>query len=464
MNLEIISQLQQSRVAVVGLGLTGMSMLRFLRKHNVAPVVFDTRETPKVADKDQSLLQGLHCQFGEIEENALTPFDFVLVSPGIPLAIPALQKAKAQNDNVFGDVELFARINQKPVLAVTGSNGKSTVVAWLQDALNRAGKRAVACGNYGVPVLDVLEQDYDVFVIELSSFQLESTSSLRCEAATVLNVSEDHLDRYDSFADYSSAKNNIYHLAKSCLYNQDDFETKPLISHNDVSSFGFLALCHENTCWQFDSASGDLLKNKQRIGNFSDFAISGEHNALNALAVLALAERVGIDLVADIEHFYPFTGLPHRCQFVTERAQVSFIDDSKATNIASTQAALQGLATGKNIVLIAGGDAKGADVSELSADFSRSVKHLITLGVDGPKLAKTMEDVMAKNMAESSNEAVTQVSDMTQAVAVANEVAEQNDIVLLSPACASIDMFANYVARGLAFQQAVLALDPETGQ
>lgn len=453
-NTDFIKELQQSSIAVVGLGMSGMSTLKFLLKHEIKPKVFDSRLTPPVADTDVAFINQVERQFGEFKLTEFNEFDYVIVSPGISLKEPALAEALKNNDNVFCDVELFARINKKPVIAVTGSNGKSTVVAWLEDFLTRLGKNAVACGNYGVPVLDVIEKDYngksvDVFVLELSSFQLESTHSLMCDVATVLNVTPDHMDRYDSFIEYGKAKLNIYTHSNLCLYNNDDFATKPLRDCNQVHAFGTSARSRAENYWQYDRDNDDLKLNNEIIGNLSQLSLSGSHNGLNALVVLALANAIGVDAKDSFQHLSHFKGLPHRCQKIANINGVDFIDDSKATNVASTQAALTGLSNKEkaNIILVAGGDAKGADLSELKSDIANKVKKVVALGKD--KVAFT-EFVNADDL--------ILVASMSDAVQQAYAQAEQGDIVLLSPACASLDMYKNYQQRGTDFKQNVLTL------
>lgn len=452
-NLDFINELKQSKVAVVGLGLSGMSVLRYLLGIGVSPKVFDSRLVPPVADAEQPIVNQVPRQFGEFKLNEFIEYDYVIVSPGISLKEPAIAEALKYNDNVFCDVELFARINDKPVIAVTGSNGKSTVVAWLEDFLNRLGKNAVACGNYGIPVMDVLEAGHDgnpvdVYVLELSSFQLESTHSLICEAATVLNVTPDHMDRYDSFSEYSQAKLKVYTHSKLCMYNNDDFNTKPLLASCDkVHAFGTSAQSRTENFWLFDKSSENFYINNELIGNLSDLALSGSHNGLNAIVVLALANAVGVDPKASFSQLSHFAGLPHRCQTVANANQITFIDDSKATNVASTQAALSGLskASQPNIILIAGGDAKGADLSELKTDIQKKVKTVIAFGKDKTKFSEFLKP-----------EQLNIVSSMAEAVALSFSLSEAGDIVLLSPACASIDMYKNYQQRGNEFKQLVL--------
>ena len=449
-NEDFINELKRSNIAVVGLGLSGMSVLRYLLKHDIQPKVFDSRLTPPIAEAEQLLVNQVERQFGQFKTDEFLGFDYVIVSPGISLKEPAIANALMHNDNVFCDVELFARINDKPVIAVTGSNGKSTVVAWLEDFLNRLGKTAVACGNYGVPVMDVLEQGYngkpvDVFVLELSSFQLESTHSLICEVATVLNVTPDHMDRYESFTEYSQAKLKIYHCAKLCLYNNDDFSTKPLNGCNQVHAFGTCAQTRPESFWLYDKETENFYIDDELIGNLKQLALTGHHNGLNAIVVLALANAVGVDPKTEFEQLKYFSGLPHRCQTVAHVNQITFIDDSKATNVGSTRAALSGLSESKNIVLIAGGDAKGADLSELQPDIQDKVKQVIAFGRDKTKFSEFLKP-----------EQLQIVNTMAEAVSLSFKYSSAGDIVLLSPACASIDMYKNYQQRGNEFKQLVL--------
>lgn len=444
---DTLSDLKTGKVAVVGLGLSGVSTVRYLLRNGITPDLFDTRVTPPNQGQLDDEFAALNRKFGDFSLDEFAPYHYVIVSPGISFKTPAIAEALKNNDNIFCDVELFARINRKPVLAVTGSNGKSTVVGWLEHAINLAGKKAVACGNFGVPVLDVIEQDFDVYVLELSSFQLESVNSLQSVAAAVLNVSEDHMDRYDTFTDYSKAKNKIYSHTQLCLYNQDDFQTKPLISHENIASFGTMGECFEKVCWHYDKTNNSLKKGQEVVAQFDQFNVQGEHNALNALVVLVMADALGIDIQRHMSAFASFSGLPHRCELVHQSSDIRFIDDSKATNVASTLAALNGLATDQNIVLIAGGDAKGADLSELKLAIDQDVKFVVAFGKDKLQFA---EFVPADKL--------QLVANMEEAVKAAYQQAKSGDIVLLSPACASIDMFTNYQQRGQMFRQAALAL------
>ena len=452
-----LTSLKNTKVALVGLGLTGMSMLRYLLENGVVPDVYDSRQAPPINSQSDELLAQVTCQFGEIPTKQFADYELVLISPGISLSEPAIQYAQNIGIEVFCDIELFARVNTKPVIAVTASNGKSTVVAWLTDFLNKIGQHAIACGNFGVPVLDVIDQVADVYVMELSSFQLDTTSSLKCQAASVLNITPDHLDRYASFDDYAQSKRKIYRHAELVLANGDDelthFDTQSLQQFNPdarIPSVQFFGLQNElhPLMWSYEPETGDLFHHQQVIGNLNQGQMRGHHNGLNALAVLALASSLNIAVDEHIDQLWSFTGLVHRCQPVKGWQGIRFIDDSKATNVASTIAAVNGLGTGatagQNIILIAGGDAKGADLSELKSVIDENVKTLVALGKDKHQFEAFVEP-----------HKLSLVEDMAEAVNVAVEKARRGDIVLLSPACASIDMFQNYQARAAAFIAAV---------
>ena len=443
-----LSYLKNANVALVGLGLTGMSMLKYLLENGVTPDVFDSRDAPPIKAQDEYLLSQVQCNLGAITTKQFAEYDVVLISPGISLAEPSLRYAQQVGIDVFCDIELFARINTKPVIAVTASNGKSTVVAWLTDFLNRVGKHAIVCGNFGVPVLDVIDQPTDVYVMELSSFQLDTTSSLHCRAATVLNVTPDHLDRYDSFEDYAQSKRKIYTHAQVILTNADDELTHYTPAQNQPDTPNMQAFGIHNQAqpllWSYEPATGDLLHHQEVIANINDGFMRGHHNGLNALAVMALASSLDVYVADHIPELLSFGGLEHRCQPVKEWQGIKFVDDSKATNVASALAAINGLACNQNIILIAGGDSKGADLSELSSAINDKVKHVIALGKDKHEF----EDFVAPSQ-------LTLVQEMNDAVVHAIQLANRGDTVLLSPACASIDMFQNYQARAAAFISAV---------
>ncbi|WP_102797243.1 UDP-N-acetylmuramoyl-L-alanine--D-glutamate ligase [Bowmanella denitrificans] len=430
-------KLVDKQVAVVGLGLTGQSCVRFLLAQGAKVTAYDSR--PHL---DVQLPEDVKVHLGPFDASRLSQAQLILLSPGLPLAAPAIQAAKAAGVEVIGDIELFARFNRKPVLAITGSNGKSTVTTLVRDMLQASGIKTAMGGNIGTPALDLLAQDYDVAVLELSSFQLETTYSLAPKAATILNISPDHLDRYADLAAYRQAKLRIYAQAALCVYSRLDALTRPEHSAN-IISFG---LDSPADGLGYQSDSGWVLNQGEALLNVHQCSLVGEHNLLNIQAAAALALAGGATTEGIRIACGSFKSLPHRCELVREHRGVRWVDDSKGTNIGATEAAINGLrgqVSGK-LLLIAGGDGKGADFNELLPSLAK-VDKLICLGKDGPAIAAL------KSGAEL-------VDSMAKAVALADSLADSGDMVLLSPACASLDMFDNYHHRGQVFAQAVEAL------
>ncbi|MAA93909.1 MAG: UDP-N-acetylmuramoyl-L-alanine--D-glutamate ligase [Rheinheimera sp.] len=438
------TNLNAKRIAVVGLGLSGLATVRFLLAQGVKPVLMDSRSKPAgleqiAADK----VDGIY--LGEFDANRLAQMDMIIISPGLATTHPAIRFAKGQGVEVLGDIELFARFNQKPVIAITGSNGKSTVTTLVTEMLRQSGIKAVAAGNIGLPVLDALrQQDTEIFVLELSSFQLDSTSSLQSRASCLLNVSADHLDRYTDMAAYTASKQRVYQHTELAVYNQADPLTYPADNPDNAVP---LAISLDNTDYGITEVAGQLWLNVagEPLLPENQLAITGSHNQFNALAAAAPALSASRKAIAST--LRQFTGLAHRCQLVLAHNGVRWVNDSKATNIGATLAAIAGLrseVTGK-LILIAGGDAKGADLSELRPVLARDVSHVITLGQDGPAIA-------------ALHSHATQVKDLTAAVKQAAKLAKNGDMVLLSPACASLDMFKSYAERGELFARAVREL------
>ncbi len=430
---------QGKRVAVIGLGLSGLATVRFLLKQGVKPVLMDTRL--KVSGLEQipaDKVDGIY--LGELDANRLAHMDVLIVSPGLDPKHPAIRFALAQGAHLIGDVELFALQNQKPVLAITGANGKSTVTSLTAYMLQCSGLRAVAAGNIGLPILDALQSDADVFVLELSSFQLDTTHSLQSKAACILNVTEDHMDRYGTMAAYAASKQRVYQGTDLAIYNKADALTTPQTSVSslalDLAGADYGVVQHQGESWL--QVQGELLMPVREM------TIVGLHNQFNALASCALALAAGATREGLIQALKTFVSLPHRCQLVLDHKGVRWVNDSKATNVGATLAAIAGLRSevkGK-LILIAGGDGKGADFSELAAVLHRDVDHLITLGQDGPAIAALKAGSF-------------EVKDLLAAVKTAAQLATANDLVLLSPACASLDMFKNYEDRGQQFAAAV---------
>lgn len=429
--MNYLDELKNKRITVLGLGVSGLSTMRFFARKNIDFSVVDSRETPPNLAVAEQLATRVH--FGALTDSVFNDAELIVISPGIALSNMYIQDAIARGVEVIGDVELFARLNTKPVYAVTGSNGKSSVVTLTYDVLNQAGFNVALAGNIGTPVLDVVDQDFDCYVLELSSFQLETTHSLICEASCVLNISEDHMDRYDSLADYANAKQRIHLHSKLAVLNHDDELT--YTAHQPQVSFGIKQ-------GDLHLLGGAFNLDGQKQLQTSELKVIGIHNQLNALAVMALLTRLNLSFEIYKRAFNQFSGLAHRCQLVAEDNGVIYVNDSKATNVGATQAALMSLANGKNIILLAGGVGKGADFSPLKSEISSYVKQLITFGEDKEKIAA---------LSENSK----QVESLELAVKEAKESAVSGDIVLLAPACASFDMFKSFEHRGEVFSELV---------
>ncbi len=434
--------LAKKRIAVVGLGLSGQATVRFLLAQGVKPVLMDSRAKPAGIEQIATeKVDGIY--LGELDANRLAKMDMIVLSPGLSPMHPAIRFAVAQGVELVGDVELFARFNHKPVIAITGSNGKSTVTKLVEAMLRCSGIKALAAGNIGLPVLDAIsQQDTEVYVLELSSFQLDTTSSLHSLASTILNVSADHLDRYHTMAAYTASKQRVYQHSQLAVFNLADAATTPELAEHTLgislqdSDYGIAELDGER--W--------LVIAAEPLMPVAQMALFGAHNEFNALVASSLALAAGASRAGIITALQQFVSLPHRCILVAEKNQVRWVNDSKATNIGATLAAIAGLRPGitGRLILIAGGDAKGADVSELQPVLARDVQQLITLGQDGPAIAALQPNSI-------------QVKSLQEAVKVAAKLAKAGDMVLLSPACASLDMFKSYSERGEHFTAAVKA-------
>ncbi len=436
---------------VVGLGKSGMSLVRFLANRGVAFAVADTRENPPELATLRRDYPQVEVRCGELDVEFLCRADELYVSPGLALATPALQQAAARGVKLSGDIELFARNAKAPIVAISGSNAKSTVTTLVGEMAAAAGKRVAVGGNLGTPALDLLADDVELYVLELSSFQLETTDQLNAEVATVLNVSEDHMDRYSGLPAYHLAKHRIFRGARQVVVNRQDALSRPLpvegqpcwtfgLNKPDFKAFG---LCEEE-------GEKYLAFEFQALMPVRELKIRGAHNQSNALAALALGHAVGLPFDAMLESLRSFAGLAHRCQWVRELNGVNYYDDSKATNVGAALAAIEGLGAdidGK-LVLIAGGDGKGADFSGLRAPVAAHCRAVVLLGRDAERLAEALGD----------GAPLVRVQTLEEAVAKCAELALPGDAVLLSPACASLDMFKNFEERGRLFAQAVGAL------
>jgi UDP-N-acetylmuramoylalanine--D-glutamate ligase len=441
--MQYLNEIKNKQITVLGLGVTGLGIVRFLLSHGLAPKVVDSRATPPGIDWLKEHAPTLDTHFGNLDDAELCLSDMIIISPGLSLKIPAVANAINAGVEVIGDVELFARINTKPVVAVTGSNGKSTVVTLAYEVLKEAGYKVALGGNIGTAVLDLLNDDFDVYVLELSSFQLDTTTSLKPVSATVLNVSEDHLDRYDSYQAYIDSKLSIYKFAELIVVNADDIQTRP-VERGTAPLISFGAQQGDYHLAQHNGETHFMLKGDAFLP-VDTLAVVGKHNYLNTLAVMTLLSPFEVSKEQYKNALGQFNGLAHRCQFIAELNGVKYFNDSKATNVGATIAAIDSLASdGENLIVIAGGDAKGADLNALKPYIKQHVKALICFGKDASDLAAiTNKSYLTNNMEE--------------AVTLAKVLSSTGNIVLLAPACASIDMYNNYMQRGDDFVQCVMA-------
>ncbi|WP_070962427.1 UDP-N-acetylmuramoyl-L-alanine--D-glutamate ligase [Vibrio sonorensis] len=425
------------KVVVVGLGITGLSVLEHLKRVD-KPLdvrVIDTRETPPGADKVPA---DVETHFGSWNLDWLLNADLVVANPGIALATAEIQQTLNKGIPVVGDIELFAWQVNKPVIAITGSNGKSTVTDLMGVAANAAGVNAAIGGNIGVPALDLLKEDRDLYILELSSFQLETTSSLELVCAAFLNLSEDHMDRYIGMDDYRQAKLRIFDHAKHCVVNADDRATYPESSQHLLTEFSLSG----DTEFGIERVGGNdqLIHNGETIVVSSELALVGQHNVANVLVVLALLHNAGIDYHKALGAIKSYSGLTHRCQVVADRKGVKWVNDSKATNVASTLAALSGLSLSGQLYLLVGGVGKGADFSDLAPVLEPLAIQLCCFGADGNEFL-------------SLHPSAKRFDTMEEIVEWLSPKLVEGDMVMLSPACASFDQFSNFMARGEAFTQ-----------
>ncbi|MCC5855795.1 MAG: UDP-N-acetylmuramoyl-L-alanine--D-glutamate ligase [Idiomarina sp.] len=433
-------------VLVVGFGLTGMSCVRFLLSQGVNPIVLDSRETPPAVLLSPELVAECECYFGEFLVEHLLAADLVIVSPGLDTRVGPLRMAADSGIPLISDIELFAWYVDAPVVAITGSNGKSTVTELTSHLLTHAGKRVGTGGNIGTPALDLLlnGNDYDCFVLELSSFQLELTYELLLDGACVLNVSSDHLDRYDDERGYQRAKQRIYRHARHCVWNADDPLTQPRQSVGQEQETTFSAKKNAQGFGLRKGTTGFAITWQRRaLVHTRDISLQGTHNWQNVMAALALCKTLGVAFEDVIPGLSQFKTLPHRCELVADVDGVRWIDDSKATNPGAAAAAIEGFRASVDgqLILIAGGDSKGADLTLLKQALPQ-VDRVITLGRDGHRIAAIEPRAHG-------------VKTLEEAVDYARTIATSGSLVLLSPACASLDMFTDYKHRGEVFRKAV---------
>jgi UDP-N-acetylmuramoylalanine--D-glutamate ligase len=442
-----------SSAVIVGLGRTGLSCARYLRERGWRLAITDTRPQPPQLVALRELDPQIPVRLGGLDARLLDDALCVVVSPGVSLEDPFFAEARRRGLEIVGDIELFARAVDAPVAGITGTNGKSTVTTLLGRMAARAGVQVRVGGNLGEPALDLLGAAHragggvDLYVLELSSFQLEATHSLDLSAAAVLNVSPDHLDRYVSVAAYAEAKARIFARCDTAVINLDD----PLVvampkPGQRTLSFSLRATIGADYAVAIRDGSSWLTRRGEPLLAVSAMRVRGLHNAANALAALALGEALGLPLPAMLAELEAFTGLPHRTQWVAEVAGVSYIDDSKGTNVGATIAAVEGMEG--PLVMIAGGDGKNQDFAPLAATFRGKVRHTVLIGRDGRQVGEALRGSCSTEYCATLEEAV-------RAAAAA---ARAGDTVLLSPACASLDMFRDYTHRGAVFARAVREL------
>ncbi|MET0357577.1 MAG: UDP-N-acetylmuramoyl-L-alanine--D-glutamate ligase [Cellvibrio sp.] len=435
--------------AVIGTGITGLSVARFLAQQQQAFVLLDTRTSPPNLEKIKAEFPNTQIELGELSVDTLLHCEEIIVSPGVAVETPAIAAAKNAGIPVVGDIELFVRYAKAPIVAITGSNAKSTVTTLVGEMAKHAGINVAVGGNLGTPALELLADDIELYVMELSSFQLETVTKLNAKVATILNISADHLDRYADMRAYILAKLRVYFGAEHIVVNRNDVLTHPPLAANtkpvyfggkaDFGSFGLIE----------DDGETFLAKNLKPLLSARELKISGKHNVDNALAALALGDAAGIPINAMVETLREFRGLHHRCEFVATKSGVDFYNDSKGTNIGATVAAINGLArVPAQLIVIVGGEGKGQDFTELKPVVEKNNCRLVLIGRDAQLIAEAIKGSAHIEFADSFQAAIN------SAYAQANN----GDAVLLSPACASFDMFKNYEDRGDQFCVIVNAL------
>ena len=431
---------------VVGLGKTGLSCIEHLSAQGVAVSVVDSRAAPPALDALRERFPGTEVRCGGFDPQCFEGAELIVASPGVSLREAPIAAAAARGTPVIGDIELFARAVDAPVVAVTGSNGKSTVASMVGEMAGRSGRAVQTGANLGEPALSLLGRGAELYVLELSSFQLERTFSLRPAAAAVLNVAADHMDRYRSIEEYADVKRRIYEHASVAVVNLGDPRVRSMgppprrrvafsLDEPGEGEFGV-------------SGTGDgawLAFGKKRLMRADRLPLAGSHNVANALAALALGYAVGLPFPAMLEALRAFRGLAHRCELVAGQGGVRWYNDSKATNVGATLAAIEGLGSEEALVLIAGGEGKGADFSPLRPAVAAHVRAVVLFGRDAPLLERALEGAAPLH----------RTADLREAVECAGRLISPGGGVLFSPACASFDMFDDYRARGRAFTRLV---------
>lgn len=438
---------------VVGLGVTGMSCARFLQRLNRSFSVWDTRETPPNADAFRAEFPDIELILGPLNAERLSRASEIILSPGLPKSDPALIAAQANGAKLRGDIDLFAEYADAPIAAITGSNGKSTVTTLLGEMAEKSGIKVAVGGNIGTPALDLLGQGAGLYVLELSSFQLELVEQLNAKCVTLLNISEDHMDRYDTKLAYLQAKQKIFLGAECVVVNDDEILSQPLLKAGmEILHYGLNSTDLNKFSLNEGRHGAQLMRGFDVLLDVSELHISGRHNYSNALAALAMGHALSLPMQKMLDALRSFKGLPHRCEWVRELNGVTYINDSKGTNVGASAAAINGFGSelrgeGK-VVWIAGGDAKQADVEPLGKPLQSHARAAVLFGRD----AQIIEDAVQGSVS------VHRSDDLHHAVKAARDLAYPGDVVLFSPACASFDMFKNFEHRGRLYAEEVMTL------
>jgi len=444
---------RRRKTLIVGLGETGLSCARYLSSRGVPLAVTDSRESPPALEQLREELPDTALFLGGFNSDVFSAAERLIVSPGVSLSEPLIQQAITQGVSVLGDIELFCQVANAPYVAITGSNGKSTVTSLLGEMAAAQNLRVKVGGNIGQPALDLLDDEVDLYVLELSSFQLETTRSLEPKVAALLNLVPDHLDRYPDYQAYVEAKRKVYANAGTGVFNRDDAAVMAMCDDSEERLFfslgepgknDFGRRSHQGQSW--------LALGEKLLLPVSELLIQGSHNQANALAALAMGSALKLSMEGMLSSLKGYRGMPHRTQFVRERRGVRWYNDSKGTNPGACMAALQGLHSAEEesrIVLIAGGDGKGADFTVLAPVVAQTARCVILFGRDAAIIEHALQQAVP----------LLQAQDLAGAVSLAAEKALPGDSVLLSPACASFDMFRNYEQRGELFIDLVRRLE-----
>ncbi|MCK5522754.1 MAG: UDP-N-acetylmuramoyl-L-alanine--D-glutamate ligase [Thiomargarita sp.] len=439
----------QRDTIIMGMGKTGLACIHFLVKNKKSVHIMDNRPNPPGLKTLNQTYPDIPYTTGYFDATKLAEAAEIIISPGLSRQEPALAQALAKGVPIISEIELFARHVNAPVVAITGSNGKSTVTTLLGEMAKKAGWRVQVGGNLGTPALELLcNPAPDLYILELSSFQLESTYSLNPKSAVILNISEDHQDRYANLEEYIATKERIYHGDGKLIINIDDPHVHAmLLNYYPHRQYFTFSLSHDSGDFRIHPHQGELYLTHVNPHSFTPLLpitqLKGSLMPANALAALALGEAVGLPQSAMVEVLQTFRGLPHRCAWVDNKQGIDFINDSKATNVGATIVAISSLK--KKIILIAGGEGKGADFTPLKNVVAQHCRACVLIGRDAPLIADVLTDVVPLYYAKSMADAVTQAATL----------AHPNDAVLLSPACASFDQFDNYEHRGQVFEEAV---------